>query len=259
MSLVASGYNLEDPAEFKAWCVHYPKAAKLLASIIRSWQRSKAKLRDDPHTWAAYPLRTWCKWTGLKLRTLERYLAFLEVHGLIRRERGPFAGNTLHVFIRPTRRALAHHQLNKASKPNASITSPKPHDVSNVVDYVAIWQNAMIKNGHLKYCVLTKTERHLLKEAVASMPPEHITGIIETGLQHWTWFVKYIETHTEEFNLASTPSTKSFAKHVNHFTSCYLAELEVVQKPKLKPRPTVLKQAPKPEYTDEYLDALEDG
>lgn len=251
-----SVYDLNDPGQFKAWCAHYPKAAFLLAAIIRSWRMSKAKLtKDGTHTWAAYPLRTWCQWTGLKLRTLERWLAFLVAEGLIVRDRSQFAGKTVHTFIRPTRLALSQSEAKKARK---SASSPAPEtdtgtpDNGEPVDYVEVWQTTIIECGHLSYCVLTKTERHQLKEAVVTMPPEHVKDVIEFGLANWAWFVKYIESHTEEFNMSVVPSTKSFSKHANIFTSEYLNYIK--PKPvKPTPKPTTPEE---PSMTDEELEAL---
>jgi hypothetical protein len=259
MSVVASGYNLEDPAEFKAWCVHYPKAAALLASIIRSWKTSKAKLRDDPHIWAAYPLRVWCQWTGLKLRTLERYLAFLEVHGLIRRKRGPFAGNTLHTFIRPTRRALAHYQHQKTPKSKISkFEDGTLKKSADPVAYVSAWESAVLKHTEAGYCKLTKSARHQLKEAVDAMPPEHVTGIIEYSVEHWKWFGDHVKHVTEEFNHSPTPSTAFLKKHVNVFINVYVNFLKAQAAKNAKVKLATVEDSEIDVCPEEYLDALED-
>ncbi|WP_414464467.1 hypothetical protein [Hyphomicrobium sp. DY-1] len=259
MSVVASGYNLEDPAEFKAWCVHYPKAAALLASVIRSWKTSKAKLRDDPHVWAAYPLRVWCQWTGLKLRTLERYLAFLEVHGLIRRERGPFAGNTLHTFIRPTRRALAHYQFQKTPKSKTSkFENSKSKKVTDPVAYVDAWECAVVKHTDAAYCKLTKSARYQLKEAVDAMPPEHVSSIIEYSVERWNWFGGHVKYVTEEFTHSPTPSTAFFKKHVNVFINVYMNSLKVQATKSNSVKSSSSQKSEIDVCTDEYIDSLED-
>jgi hypothetical protein len=205
-----SQYNLEDADEFAAWCQHYPKAAKLLGSIIRSWKLSHAKLKGDKHTWTAYPLSDWCKWSGLKLRTLKWYLTHLEDAGLIRRKRAPFNGNIIHTFIRPTRLALLHSKEKKSAK------------TAGVPDYVETWQAAMLANEHAAYCKLTKTERSQLQEAIESMPPEHIVGIIEYALADWAGCTSEIADYAAEFNLPDKPTTAFFRKHVGIFINLYL-------------------------------------
>lgn len=256
MSVVTSGYDLTNPTEFKAWCAHYPKAAQLLASIIRSWQTSNAKLKGDTHTWAAYPLRKWCLWTGLTLRTLERYLAFLQAEGLIRRERGQFSGKVVHPFIRPTRLALTISRLKKVPKPN-SAPKPPADNKGSPVDCVAAWQAAVIEHGYLNHYTPTKTDCRHLKEAVAAMPTEHAAQILKAAVGNWEWFLKRAEGAGGEFNFPSIPSPAFLKKHVHLLVQGYMSSLDQPDLP--APKPEVPEEKPMTIAELEASLAEEDG
>lgn len=101
-------FPVRDPADFKAWQLQEPNAARLLKEIIFRWRGSSARARGKPGKWAAYPLDNWAEWTGLSRDKVKRALRLLVLDGFILRERHRFAGTEVRPYLQPTAQALEY-------------------------------------------------------------------------------------------------------------------------------------------------------
>lgn len=207
-----TNFDLNIESDFKSWAKQNPKHASLLGAIIRSWLNSKARIRNDKHNWAAYSHEDWGKWTGVSKTTFWRLSKALDGIGLIRIQQSFFAGKRC-AFIRPTRLAMKHYNGGQKSSPVKSISS------STAVDYVTIWQETFKKVRGVPHCVLSKPERYQLKQAVDTLPPEHVERIIKAILIGWDTIAEALEEQDIDFKVSSMPSPRLFLKHVGFCTT----------------------------------------
>ena len=93
--------------DMKGFLRQHPVTGQLLGHVFNVWRRSTARRAGSGGYWAAQLHSWWSERTKLPVATLKRHLERLEGHGLIERQRGPFAGTPGVSFIRPTALALS--------------------------------------------------------------------------------------------------------------------------------------------------------
>jgi len=103
-----NSFPLHDLADFKAWQLQEPNAAKLLKEIIHRWRGSSARVRGDTDKWAVYHVDQWAEWTGLSRKQTKTALGILELDGLIVRSYHKFNGPGVFLYVKPTRLALKY-------------------------------------------------------------------------------------------------------------------------------------------------------
>lgn len=101
-------FVIASQADFKAWVLQEPNAAKLLKHILFRWRGSSAQVRGEAGPWVAYLLNKWSEWLGMSRDQLKRALPVLVTDGLILRQRHRFAGIKNTPFYQPTKLAILY-------------------------------------------------------------------------------------------------------------------------------------------------------
>lgn len=135
-------FVIASQADFKAWVLQEPNAAKLLKHILFRWRGASAQVRGEAGPWVAYLLDKWSEWLGMSRDQLKRALPILVTDGLILRQRHRFAGIKNTPFYQPTKLAILYagkpSDFDHLAKVRAPQRAPQSAPVHAPSDYTSL-------------------------------------------------------------------------------------------------------------------------